>query len=160
VRPSLSFTWVKGAALGLIFLVGLSAASWKRDPLPPHGESRPSMDVDAVLRAAAIKALGKRDGAVLILDAQTGRIRALLNPRFVFQETFAPGSTIKPFTTLVALRSGAINENSTMVCGSHYKHAGFEINCTHLRLRPPFTPALALAYSCNYYFAKVGEGLN
>src|SRR3954467_9396986 len=120
MRPSLTSTRVSGIALGLLFLIGLSVASWKRDLPSSDGEPRPSVDVDAVLRAAAIKALGKREGAVLVLDPQTGRIRALVNPRFVFQETFAPGSTIKPFTTLAALRSGAINENSTMVCGSRY----------------------------------------
>jgi stage II sporulation protein D len=94
------------------------------------------------------------------MDAQTGRIRAMVNSRLVFQEALQPGSTIKPFTTLAALRAGILDESSTMACPGKYKKAGYETHCTHLKLRPPFDPVHALAYSCNYFYAKVGENLS
>src|ERR1700682_929702 len=50
---------------------------------------------DAVLRASAIEALGHRDGAVLAVDPNTGRILTAVNQKLVFSSGFIPCSTIK-----------------------------------------------------------------
>ena len=47
-------------------------------------------EADAVLRRAAQAALGGRDGAVLVLDAQTGRVRASAGGRAAFLYPLAP----------------------------------------------------------------------
>ncbi|MBA3440469.1 MAG: SpoIID/LytB domain-containing protein, partial [Pyrinomonadaceae bacterium] len=118
------------------------------------------VEVDTVLQRAATAALAQREGTVVVMDAQTGRLRAVVNSRFAFEEAVSPGSTIKPFTTLAALRVGLINADSRLVCHERYKQGDFEIACSHPRFKPSFDPVKALAYSCNYYYAKLGEGLS
>lgn len=117
-------------------------------------------EIDAGLQRAATAALGGREGTIVLIDPQTGRLRAVVNSRFAFEEAVSPGSTIKPFTTLAALRAGLINRESRLVCHERYKQGDFEIVCSHPRFNPPFDPVKALAYSCNYYYAKLGEGLS
>jgi stage II sporulation protein D len=93
------------------------------------------------------------------MDAQTGRVRSVVNPKLAFEQAFAPGSAIKPFTALAALRGGVIEKDTRMRCREKYKPEERVDTCAHPRNLAPFTPAEALAYSCNYYFAKAGEQL-
>jgi stage II sporulation protein D len=127
----------------------LSIALTRRD-------TKPSLDLQAV----ATSALGDREGTIVIIDPQTGRVRASVNPEFALERSFPPGSTIKPFTTLTALRAGIIDENSRTRCREKYQHDNETEVCSHPRDLPPLNPAEAIAYSCNYYFAKTGERLN
>lgn len=116
-------------------------------------------DIDQRLQRAATNALGSRRGTVIVMDAQTGRIRAVVNSEVAFAENLPPGSTIKPFTALAALRSGVIDEDSRTVCHEKYSRQDFHTVCSHPRDLPPLNPTDAIAYSCNYYFGKVGERL-
>src|SRR2546423_13399505 len=62
-----------------------------------HGAARLSEDeADESLQRAAQSALRGRDGVVLVLDAQTGRVRAVANARAAFGEGAPPGSFIQP----------------------------------------------------------------
>ncbi len=115
--------------------------------------------VDQSLQLAATSALGDRSGTVIIMDPQTGRIRAVVNSKLAFEEAFRPGSTIKPFTTLAALGSHIIEGGSQSLCREKYSHEEFHTTCSHPRDLPPLNPTEAIAYSCNYYFGKVGERL-
>ncbi|HEV7473381.1 MAG TPA: SpoIID/LytB domain-containing protein [Pyrinomonadaceae bacterium] len=115
--------------------------------------------LDGRLQRAAILALGERRGTVIVMDPQTGRVRAVVNRELAFEENLPPGSTIKPFTALAALRSGVINEDSRTLCREKYSHEEFHTTCAHPRDLPPLNPTDAIAYSCNYYFGKVGESL-
>jgi SpoIID/LytB domain protein len=115
---------------------------------------------DQRLQHAATAALGERRGTIIIMDPQSGRIRAVVNSKLAFEETFRPGSTIKPFTALAALRSGVINEESRTLCGEEYSCEDFHTTCSHPRDLSPLNPTEAIAYSCNYYFGKVGERLS
>ena len=117
-------------------------------------------EADEVLRRAASAALGAREGAVLVLDAQTGRVRALAGGRAAFEEATPPGSAVKPFTALAALRAGSLDAETRHACRRRYEREGFEINCSHPRYRTAFGPAEALANSCNYYFARAAESLD
>ena len=114
---------------------------------------------DKRLQEVAESALGERDGAIVVIDVQTGRIRALVNPRLAFQQASPPGSTIKPFTALAALHAGVIDEKSRTKCRERYRRAGVNAVCSHKRNLEPLNPTEAIAYSCNYYFATVGERL-
>lgn len=118
--------------------------------------TEPSPDLQAI----AASALGDREGAIVIIDPQTGRIRAAVNPELAFQRAFPPGSTVKPFNALTALRAGLIDENSRMRCREKYQHDDKTEVCSHPRDLPPLNPAEAIAYSCNYYFAKTGERIS
>ncbi len=115
---------------------------------------------DEVLRRAAQTALGGREGAVLVLDAQTGRVRASAGGRASFEEATPPGSAIKPFTMLAALRTGTLNADSRRLCRRRYVYEEFKLNCSHPRYQTDFGPAEALANSCNYYFGRAAETLD
>jgi stage II sporulation protein D len=116
-------------------------------------------DMDAALQRAAAGALGSREGAIIVLDAQTGRVRAAVNPRAAEEAAFAPGSAIKPFTLLTALRARIIDADARLSCRKHYTRHGADFTCAHPVFIPPFNPAQALAHSCNYYFARLAERL-
>jgi SpoIID/LytB domain protein len=116
-------------------------------------------EADQVLQEAATVALGQRQGTIIVMDAQSGRIRALVNPRTAFAEAAMPGSTMKPFTALAALRAGLIDQDSRTVCPGRFTGLNFSLPCVHADHLPPFTPSQAIAYSCNYYFATLGQRL-
>ncbi len=116
-------------------------------------------ELDAVLQRAATNALGASAGTILVLDPQTGRVRAAVNPRMAGEQAFPPGSAIKPFTLLTALRTGALKQDARLLCRKRYARADAHFTCSHPASLPPFTPAQALAYSCNYFFARLGERL-
>src|SRR5205085_12544554 len=138
-----------------------SSPQEKVDWKPIRAGLRLSEDgLDAALRQAAAEALGEREGTVIVMDARNGRLRAVVNPRLAFEQSFPPGSAIKPFTALTALRAGLVNAGSRTLCGQHYAHGGFEIVCSHPKSQAPFNLPQALAYSCNYYFATLGERLS
>src|SRR6266850_490603 len=124
------------------------------------GESANEDKLDQRLASAATAALGDRRGTVIVMDPQTGRVRAVVNLEIAFEENLPPGSTIKPFTALAALRSGLIDEDSHTLCREKYSHEGFQTVCSHPRDLAPLNPTEAIAYSCNYYFGKVGERLD
>jgi SpoIID/LytB domain protein len=128
-------------------------------PLASWTSSIDEDNLDRSLQRAATLALGDVRGAVIIMDPQTGRVRAVVNPELAFEETLPPGSTIKPFTALAALRSGVIDEESRTLCREKYAHGEFHTTCSHPRDLPSLNPTEAIAYSCNYYFGKVGERL-
>src|SRR5215813_2840174 len=117
-------------------------------------------ELDQKLSEAAASALQQREGTILVVDPQTGRIRTVINPQIAFERAFAPGSTIKPFAALAALRAGLINRDSRVLCGEKYDQGGFRTVCSHPHHLGPFNPAEAIAYSCNYYFARLGERLS
>lgn len=116
-------------------------------------------NLDKKLQVVAESALSGREGAIVVLDAQTGHVRAVVNPQFAFGNAFPPGSVIKPFMTLAALRSGVITPKTRLRCRGKYKREDVVDACSHPAQLAPFNPAEALAYSCNYYFATVGERL-
>ena len=115
---------------------------------------------DETLQRSAIAALGDREGTIIMIDPQNGRLRAVVNPRLAFEQTFPPGSAVKPFTALAALRMGLLEPESKRLCNGHYVHEDFELICSHPKSRTPFNLAQALSYSCNYYFGHVGERLS
>ncbi|HEX7957065.1 MAG TPA: penicillin-binding transpeptidase domain-containing protein, partial [Pyrinomonadaceae bacterium] len=118
-------------------------------------------DADEVLLRAARASLGGREGTVLVMDARTGRVRALAGgARAAFEEATPPGSAVKPFTMLAALRAGSLAEDERLSCRVNFAHEGFRIACSHPRYRHAFGPAQALANSCNYYFARAARSLD
>lgn len=150
----------------LCLLISCSCASTARDgarPIQPVDQAKANVnedEVDAALERAALDALGEREGTILVMDAQTGRLRAVVNPRLAFEQAFPPGSAIKPFTALAAMRAGLIDAETRKLCPTHYSREGFDIACTHPKQSAPLDLAHALAFSCNYYFATVSERLS
>ena len=144
-------------ALMMGLLPGLPFGRGEGRGAPPPLSER---EADEVLLRAARSALGGREGAVLVLDAQTGRVRALAGGRTAFEEATPPGSAVKPFTMLAALRAGSLEEGTRLSCRGRYEHEDFKIDCSHPRYRSAFGPAQALANSCNYFFARSARALD
>jgi SpoIID/LytB domain protein len=116
-------------------------------------------ETDLALQKAATSAMDQREGAIVVMDAQTGRIRASVNLEDAYTQAMMPGSTIKPFTTLAAMRAGLIDESSRTTCPGRFTGLSFSLPCVHADHLPPFSPSQAIAYSCNYYFATLGQRL-
>lgn len=121
--------------------------------------SQNDAEVDAALQDAATSALAGRDGTIIVMDAQSGRVRAIVNAEGAYSQALMPGSAIKPFTALAALRAGLIDEDSRTACPGRFTGLSFSLPCVHADHLPAFSPAEAIAYSCNYYFATLGQRL-
>jgi len=144
----------------VIVLVNIPSRNWV---LPSLNWSNSTYwneaEIDSALQQAAENALGDREGSIIVMDARTGRVRAAVNPEAAYRQAMMPGSSIKPFTTLAALRAGLVDEDSRTTCPGRFTGLSFSLPCVHADHLPPFTPSQAIAYSCNYYFATVGQRL-
>jgi cell division protein FtsI/penicillin-binding protein 2 len=96
---------------------------------------------DPIVRAAAIQALGRYNGAVVAIDPATGRILTVVNQKLAFSSGFIPCSTIKPTIALAALQEGIITRDSMIkVAPRRY------MNLTE-----------AMAHSNNIFFESLGS---
>ena len=146
-----------GISAGLT--IGLSHSLHDAPASPTH-TPEPANDQNTSLQTVAENALAGREGTIVVLDPQTGRIRAVVNPELAFNSAVPPGSAIKPFTTLAALRGGVLTADTRIRCRGKYKREDVVDACVHPPNLPPFNPAEAVAYSCNYFFATTGERLD
>lgn len=96
---------------------------------------------DPVVRDAAIAALGRLNGTVVAVDADSGRILSIVNQRMAFSGGFQPCSTFKPVVGLAALQAGIITRD-TMIKVARRSY----MNLTE-----------ALAHSNNPYFEVLGR---
>src|SRR5215471_12774843 len=139
------------AKIALLVALLSSCAGHQSQPASNSPQSAPTLsesELDVALQKVAEESLGGREGAVIVIDPQNGRLRAVVNPRLAFEQTFPPGSAIKPFTALAALRGGLINREFRHQCRTRYAREGFEIVCSHPKSEAPFDLSQALAYSC------------
>src|ERR1035438_10085290 len=98
---------------------------------------------DLIVRRAAVDALGRMNGTVVVADPQTGRILTIVNQRLAFRDGFQPCSTVKVPVALAALSESVVERD------------------TRIRLygRTTMTMTEALARSSNQYFASLGQKL-
>ena len=94
------------------------------------------------VRRAAVKALGKHAGMVVVMEPQTGKVLSIVNQDWAIRRSFKPCSTIKLVTGVAGLNEHLINEEGNI--RSRY----FPMNLDD-----------ALAFSNNSYFQKVGSNL-
>lgn len=148
-------------ACAAILLLGFPSrpAGWASLQWTSEDSTSDQSEIDSVLQEAASAALGQREGTIIVIDAHTGRVRAIVNQNTAFEQALMPGSTMKPFTALAALRSGLIDQDSRTVCPGRFTGLNFSLPCVHGDHLPPFSPSQAIAYSCNYYFATIGQRL-
>src|SRR6185437_5844343 len=110
-----SFQIVGRMALALGLVTGLTiflSRNPRHDSPQSAQKPEPTKEENTDLQTVAENALAGREGAVVVLDPQTGRLRAVVNPELAFKTAFPPGSTLKPFTALAALRAGVLTENT------------------------------------------------
>ena len=97
---------------------------------------------DSLVRRIAVAALGPYNGSVVVVEASTGRILAMVNQKAALTGAFTPCSTIKIPVALAALSEGLIDRSTRL------RAAGRPLDMTE-----------ALAYSDNPYFASLGRKL-
>jgi penicillin-binding protein 2 len=98
---------------------------------------------DAVVRQAALDALGNMNGTVVAIDPTDGRILAMVNQKLALSGGAQPCSTIKVAVALAALSEGVISRETEVPLGRRS-----QMNLT-----------AALAHSNNAYFEAVGRQL-
>ncbi len=96
---------------------------------------------DPIVRAAAVSALGRYNGAVVAVDPNTGRILTVVNQKIAFGEGYIPCSTIKPTIALAALEENVITRDTMLRVGRR-KY----MNLTE-----------AMAHSNNEFFEQLGS---
>ena len=98
---------------------------------------------DAVVRQAALDALGNMNGTVVAIEPTSGRILAMVNQRLALSGGAQPCSTIKLSVALAGLSEGIIDKDTEVRLGGRS-----QMNLT-----------TALAHSNNAYFEAVGRQL-
>ena len=98
---------------------------------------------DAVVRQAAIDALGNMYGTVVAIDPSNGRVLAMVNQKLALSSGAEPCSTIKVSVALAALQEGIVTKDTPVNLGGSY-----HVNMTE-----------ALAKSNNLYFETLGRRL-
>ena len=98
---------------------------------------------NAIARQSAVQALGRLNGSIVVSEAGTGKILAMVNQKMVLKSGFQPCSTIKVPVALAALSESVVDRT------------------TQIRLYGKTSMAMteALAKSNNQYFASLGEKL-
>lgn len=113
---------------------------------PTYADSTSGDNVDGedlTVRRAAVEALGQFNGAVVVVDPNTGRILTMVNQRLALSGGFTPCSTVKVSVALAALQEKLVDRNTKIRLYGRTKMAMTE----------------ALAHSNNYYFANLGVQL-
>ncbi|MCL6544607.1 MAG: penicillin-binding protein [Bryobacteraceae bacterium] len=98
---------------------------------------------DLTVRRAAVQALGRYNGSVVVVDPDTGRILSMVNQKAALSAAFQPCSTVKIPVAMAALAEGMIDRSTVVRVAS-----GRRLTLTE-----------ALARSDNRYFASLGDKL-
>lgn len=142
--------------------------------------------LDPELQQIAYDSLGVYHGAVIVTEAKTGRILAMVSkPDYdpneieaiwddlladeessvlvnrVTQGLYPPGSTFKIFTALEYMRQ---NPDTFMqyhfTCNGYFRYGEETINCFHRTVHGEVDFMSSFARSCNSSFANIGVGLD
>ncbi|MEO8433424.1 MAG: penicillin-binding transpeptidase domain-containing protein [Pyrinomonadaceae bacterium] len=95
---------------------------------------------DMEVRKAAVEALGRHAGTVVVMDPTTGRVYTVVNQEWALRRGFKPCSTIKLVTGVAGLCENVIQPTAAVSDTGRYR-----LDLTD-----------ALAYSNNTYFQSIG----
>ncbi len=98
---------------------------------------------DAVVRQAALDALGNMNGTLVAIDPASGRVLAMVNQKLALSAGATPCSTIKVPVALAALSEGIVTKDTKVMLSKSWG-----VNMTE-----------ALAHSNNAYFEALGRKL-
>ncbi|MCE1245263.1 MAG: cell division protein FtsI [Firmicutes bacterium] len=142
------------------------------------------LTIDPRLQQAAVKALGERKGAVVMMNPRTGEILALASyPSFdpdkldkdwkkltsdkdspflirPVNGSYPPGSVFKLFTLASCIEEGVVTPDTVFDCSGDYA-MDYELGTYHIReaggaAHGSVTAVDALVHSCNVGFAQMG----
>lgn len=137
--------------------------------------------LDASLQTAAYNALGDVNGAVVVMEPDTGKVLAMVskpdyNPNTLAvdwdsivsdennsvlvnratQGQYAPGSTFKIVTALAYMREYGSLDGFSYYCEGEMTQQGHTIHCANNNAHGEENLENAFAYSCNCAFAQIG----
>ncbi len=140
--------------------------------------------LDVSLQSAAYEVLGGRKGAVVALDADTGKVLACVsqpdfNPNTIGQDweslnlegsgspflnrgiqgLYEPGSTFKIVTAIAYLEQYGTDSDFYFECTGEYTQGGYTMHCSHNAVHGGQTLADAFANSCNCAFSYIATEL-
>ena len=121
----------------------IAAGPWRVSSYAKSSDGDETAGDDSLARQAALDALGPLNGAIVLSDADTGRVLTVVNQKLAYKSGFQPCSTVKVPVALAALSESLVDRN------------------TQIRVygRTSFSMTTALAKSNNQYFASLGEKL-
>lgn len=154
----------------------------------PSAGNNVVLSIDARLQAEAERVFPGQAGSIIVLDARTGFVRAMVSrPAFdpnvltgrvtasqlatlskdplqpmVFRavaEHYHPGSTFKPITLLAALASGSFTPHTVTNCPGGYRLGNRVWRCHKDSGHGPVDARDALQKSCDTYFYRVADTL-
>ena len=155
-------------------------------PATPGDDLILTLDLD--LQRATKEAFRGKNGAVVVLNPQSGEILAMLsepgydpnvyqggmteekyrslvaNPFKPFLDkttggTFMPGSTYKPVVAIAGLEEGVITADTTFFCPGHFTLGGQTYHCWEHHGHGTVNLRRALMKSCDVYFYNLGVEL-
>ena len=140
--------------------------------------------LDTELQKAAYNALDNYKGAVVVLEASTGKVLAMVSkPTFnpnnldvdwdwlttdtnstllnrATQGSYAPGSVFKLVTTLEYMREYEDYGGYLYNCQGEITEGGTTIHCANNKVHGEEDLGISLAYSCNASYSNIGLRLN
>jgi peptidoglycan glycosyltransferase len=141
--------------------------------------------LDVKLQQAAYDALGSSNGAVVVMEPDTGKILAMVSkPDFdpntiaadwesinsdagnsslvnrATQGLYPPGSTFKIVTALAYWREHSTFDGFNFNCVGEVENGGYTIHCYHNSAHGEEDFKTAFAKSCNSAFAQIGVDLD
>lgn len=158
----------------------------KREEVPPRPGRNLVLSIDARLQSEAERVFPGTAGAVVVLDPNTGFIRAIVSrPSFdpnemtgrmsstklanmskdplqpmVFRATaqhYSPGSTFKVVTMLAALRAGVVTPQTGITCTGGYQLGSRRWRCDLERGHGVVHAEDAIRASCDVYFYRLAD---
>ncbi|GFK95228.1 Peptidoglycan D,D-transpeptidase MrdA [Fundidesulfovibrio magnetotacticus] len=156
--------------------------------LEPRAGGNLKLSIDAGLQAWAAKQLEGQAGAIAVLEADTGKVAALVSqPSYdsnlfvlgippkkwkelrddpmhpiqnrVAQSVYPPGSTFKLLMAAAALSEGLIKTTDTVFCSGSYRVGDHDFHCWKKGGHGSVDMRSALVHSCDVYFYQLGERL-
>ena len=118
----------------------------------------PALAAETTAQAALSSALRTTGAVGVVLDVNTGRLVAAVNPTDAAR---SPGSILKPLFLAAALNQHQVLPQTTVFCRRDLRISTgsreWNLACTHPQTDVAFTAQEALAYSCNRYFAALAD---
>ena len=134
----------------IILIVFISGCAKGPDP-------KEELKKDSLLYEASIEALGDKEGAIVINDPSSGRIRAILGEELAVRSAFPPGSLIKLVTVWAGLEDGVIDPNMVFECNESVLLSGKHFSCWDTRGHGQLDLIRAISHSCNVYFYNLSH---
>lgn len=146
------------------------------------------LTLDMKVQRVAYDALQDKEGAIVVLEVDTGAVVAMVSsPAFdpnsfargltsgewrqltddeetplhnrALQGQFPPGSTFKIVTALAALEEGVISTDRRLFCGGSYEVGDRVLRCWNKHGHGHVTMHEALVQSCDVYFYRLAQRL-